>query len=184
MTNPNTIESHTQHRRCADKLKDQQPVHCAVLTISDTRTDETDTTGPRIRALLEQREHIVHAHAIVRDELTEIDRALRHWIVDPSVEVIITTGGTGLAQRDSTIDAVSDLIDIPLDGFGELFRMISYNAVGSAAMLSRALAGLVHDESGGDTFIFALPGSSNAVETAMTKLICPELAHLVMHRRA
>lgn len=182
MAEPDTA-SHTDHRRCADTLAQQQPVHCAVLTISDTRTAETDQTGPRIRELLEAGRHVVEAHAIVRDDVAEIDRALRHWIVDPSIHAIITTGGTGFARRDSTIGVVNELIDVPLEGFGELFRMISYQDVGSAAMLSRAVAGLVHDEAGGDTFLFALPGSRNAVEIAMTRLIGPELAHLVMHRR-
>lgn len=183
----NTPESVTTHRRCAEKLSKADPVNCAVLTISDTRTPETDKTGPIIRDMLKEAGHVITAHAICKDEPLEIENAVRHWINDPNIHVIITTGGTGFTPRDCTTEVVEKLIDTPIEGFGELFRMISYNEIGAAAMLSRATAGLVRDDSqgekGGDTFVFALPGSSNAVKTAMTKLLVPELTHLVMHRR-
>lgn len=182
-----TSESVTTHRRCAEKLSKAQPVHCAVLTISDTRTPETDKTGPMIREMLKDAGHVITAHDICKDEPIDIERAIRHWIIDPNVHVIITTGGTGFTPRDGTIDVVKKFIDMPIEGFGELFRMISYQEIGAAAMLSNAIAGLVKDDSkgdsGGDTFLFAIPGSSNAVKTAMEKLIVPELTHLVMHRR-
>lgn len=179
--------SHTQHRRCAETLAQQQPARCAVLTISDTRTQDTDEGGPMIRSLLIDAGHTVAAQDIVRDEPAAIEARLRQWTGDSDIDAVITTGGTGFARRDSTIDVVERLIDIPLDGFGELFRMISYQEVGAAAMLSRATAGLVLNDpqspQSGGTFIFALPGSVNAVRTAMQSLIVPELAHLVMHRR-
>jgi molybdenum cofactor biosynthesis protein B len=180
--------SHTQHRRCADQLAQQQPARCAVLTISDTRTPESDTTGPQIRSALGAAGHAVTTHDIVRDEPAAIERVLRQWAARDDVDVIITTGGTGFAKRDGTIDVVSRLIDVPLAGFGELFRMLSFEDVGSAAMLSRAMAGLMRCQKNAaeadGTFIFALPGSADAVRTAMDRLIVPELAHLVMHRRA
>ncbi len=138
--------------------------------------------------MLEAGGHQSAAHTIVRDDAAAIEQQLQDWINQPDIDVILTTGGTGFAKRDGTIDVVSRLIDVPIDGFGELFRMISYEQVGAAAMLSRAMAGLVRGK-GGDTdstgtFIFALPGSVHAIRTAMEKLIVPELAHLVMPRRA
>ncbi len=168
-----------QHRQAAH----DQPVACAVLTISDTRTEATDEGGPLIRRLLEDAGHAIMAHAICRDEPAQIARQLDQWIEEPRIQVILTTGGTGIARRDTTIEIVAARLTHPLHGFGELFRMLSYEQVGAAAMLSRAVAGLVVHDAGHDTFIFAMPGSTNAIETAMKNLIVPELSHLVWERK-
>lgn len=153
-------------------------VPCAVLTISDTRGRDSDRTGEIIRQNLLWRGHQVVSYEIVRDDITLIRTQLEAWIGDPAIHAIITNGGTGIAARDNTYEVVAGLIDRRLDGFGELFRMLSYHEVGSAAMLSRAIAG-----SCGQTCIFATPGSSNAVKLAMEKLIGPELAHVVYELR-
>lgn len=159
-------------------------IRCAVLTISDTRTPQTDTGGPLIADLLGEAGHKTIAQAIVPDEKNRIEGQIEAWLADESIEAIMTTGGTGISRRDITIDVVCSLIDTPLPGFGELFRMISYQEIKAAAMLSRAEAGLVirPAEQGGETFIFALPGSPHAITTAMKHLICPQIAHLVWER--
>jgi molybdopterin adenylyltransferase len=149
-------------------------VGCFVLTVSDSRTADTDTSGRAIRALLEQAGHTVTAHAIVKDEPSQVTDAVRAQLADDRVRVIITTGGTGISSRDGTFEAVSALLDKRLDGFGELFRMLSFPEIGSAAMMSRATAGTV-----GRKAIFVLPGSENAVRVAMTRLIVPELGHVI-----
>jgi molybdopterin adenylyltransferase len=145
-----------------------------VLTISDTRTRETDTSGAAIQALLEEAGHVVTARELVPDEPAEVQRAVRQQLAGPDAQVLITTGGTGITARDTTYEALSSLLQKRLDGFGELFRALSYEDIGSAAMLSRACAGI----SGGKV-LFVLPGSENAVRLAMTKLIVPELGHLL-----
>lgn len=149
-------------------------VACFILTVSDTRTPDTDSSGRAIRALLEEAGHSVAAHAIVKDEPTQVASAVRAQLADDRVHVIITTGGTGISSRDGTFEAVSGLFAKRLDGFGELFRMLSFNEIGSAAMMSRATAGTI-----GRKAIFVLPGSENAVRLAMTQLILPELGHVV-----
>jgi molybdopterin adenylyltransferase len=149
-------------------------VRCYALTISDSRTAETDTSGRAIAELLTGAGHQLVGHAIVRDEPTAVRRVLYEQIGGGDAQVIITTGGTGITSRDSTYEAISALLDKRLDGFGELFRMISYEQVGAAAMLSRACAGTARGRA-----IFALPGSEAAVRLAMTKLILPELGHIV-----
>ncbi len=166
--------STAQHRQLAK----EQSARCAVLTISDTRTEADDKGGQLIQSLLRNAGHTIAAHAIVKDEPARIEAQLKSWIADNTIEVICCTGGTGISSRDSTIEVVSRLLDKPLDGFGELFRMLSWQQVGPAAMLSRAVAGLA-----GQTLLFAMPGSPNAVELAMTKLIVPELPHLVWERK-
>jgi molybdenum cofactor biosynthesis protein B len=152
---------------------ERRALGCAVLTVSDTRTPETDASGARIRALLEGAGHRVVAYAICPDEPARIRARIEEYLADPALEVIITTGGTGLAPRDTTYEAVVGLFDKRLDGFGELFRMLSYQDVGPAAMLSRAAAGVARGR-----IVAALPGSTAAVELAMTKLLLPELGHL------
>lgn len=174
-------QSSDQHREAAAG----RAVACAVLTISDTRTPETDKGGQLIRQLLTEGGHSVVDHAITKDEPQAIGTVLRKWMGRSDVQVILTTGGTGIARRDTTIEVVSRMLTVRMDGFGELFRMLSWDEVGAAAMLSRAIAGLVVGEEGregGDTFVFSMPGSTNAVETAMKKLVVPELAHLVWER--
>jgi molybdenum cofactor biosynthesis protein B len=147
-------------------------VRCFVLTISDTRTADTDTSGDAIAQALTDAGHDVAGRRIVRDDSATVREIVR--AESRNVSVIVTTGGTGITARDSTYEAISALLDKRLDGFGELFRMLSYEQVGSAAMLSRACAGSI-----GTTAIFALPGSEQAVRLAMDKLILPEIGHVV-----
>ena len=148
-------------------------VRCFILTISDTRTDATDTSGNAIAELLTAAGHEVAGRAIVKDEPADVARAVSDQLASAEVQVIITTGGTGLTSRDSTYEAIVGLIEKRLDGFGELFRMLSYHDIGPAAMLSRAVAGTARG-----TFIAALPGSEGAVRLAMTRLLIPELGHI------
>jgi molybdopterin adenylyltransferase len=153
-------------------------VSCFVLTISDTRTEATDTSGRAIRALLTAAGHHVAGSAIVKDDPADVVRVVGHHLSAGEAEVIITTGGTGLTSRDSTYEALSSIIEKRLDGFGELFRMISYAEIGPAAMLSRAVAGTARGK-----FVAALPGSEAAVRLAMEKLLIPELGHIVQQVR-
>jgi len=170
-----------------DGAREFVPVRIAVLTVSDTRTPETDKGGALIRDILVGAGHRVDRSEIVPDDADAIRAILEPWTRDPALHAVITTGGTGIARRDTTIEVVERLVTVPLDGFGELFRMLSWEEVGAAAMLSRATAGLVvhPDDPAGDadTLLFALPGSTNAVRTAMERLIAPEIAHLVWERR-
>ena len=147
-------------------------LRCAVLTISDSRTLATDNSGDAIVDALTASGHQVVARQIVRDEPALVRDFLRKHA--PEAQVIITTGGTGITSRDTTFEAISALLDKTMDGFGELFRMLSYEEIGSAAMLTRACAGTIDR-----TMVFALPGSPHAVALAMNKLILPEIGHVV-----
>jgi len=160
-----------EHRKEAVK-----GVRCAVLTISDTRKPETDVSGRTIVELLEADGHVVAKRQILRDEPKDVHDAVLSQV--GGVDAIITTGGTGITSRDSTYEAVVGLFEKRLDGFGEIFRMLSFNDIGSAAMLSRACAGIARG-----TAIFILPGSENAVRLAMSRLILPELGHVVRELR-
>jgi molybdenum cofactor biosynthesis protein B len=151
-----------------------RPAACAVLTISDTRSEATDTAGAAIRQLLAEAGHTIVDHGIVADEPREIVAIVSDWTSRPGVDLVITTGGTGVAQRDKTVDALAALFETALPGFGEIFRHLSFEAVGPAAMLSRATAGIV-----GRTAVFVLPGSEQAVRLAMARLILPQIGHLV-----
>ncbi len=153
-------------------------VNVAVLTMSDTRTEEEDRSGQLIRTNLAWRGHEIAAYAIVPDDADRIRRQLTDWLADDAVDAIITNGGTGISARDSTYEVVASMLEKRLDGFGEIFRMLSWQEIGAAAMLSRAVAGSV-----GAKVIFSLPGSSNAVRLAMEKLIGPELGHAVHELR-
>jgi molybdenum cofactor biosynthesis protein B len=148
-------------------------VRVAVLTVSDTRIEATDTSGRVIRALLEEAGHIVTSSAIVPDDPDAVTAFVLDQL-ETVTEVVITTGGTGITSRDSTYEAIDALLDKRLDGFGELFRMLSYHDIGPAAMMSRACAGLARGK-----VVIALPGSEGAVRLAMTRLVVPELRHLV-----
>jgi molybdopterin adenylyltransferase len=148
-------------------------VRCFVVTVSDTRTEATDSSGNAIAELLTTAGHAVSGRAIVKDEPGDVARVVADQIASADVQVIITTGGTGLTSRDSTYEAIEGLIEKRLDGFGELFRMLSYEDIGPAAMLSRAVAGTARG-----TFVASLPGSEAAVRLAMTKLLIPELSHI------
>ena len=155
-------------------------VRCVVVTVSDTRTESNDTSGDAIVELLKGAGHDVGARRIVRDDPAAV-RSLVRSLVGSSLgvaDVIITTGGTGITARDSTYEAITAILDKRLDGFGELFRMLSFAEVGAAAMLSRATAGSI-----GTTAVFALPGSEHAVRLAMTRLILPEIGHVVRELR-
>ncbi|MBP7778390.1 MAG: molybdenum cofactor biosynthesis protein MoaB [Acidobacteria bacterium] len=147
-------------------------VKVAVLTVSDTRTEATDTSGRAIRMLLEEAGHTVVIAKIVHDD-PDLVTAFVLDRLESDVQVIITTGGTGITSRDSTYEAIDALLEKRLDGFGELFRMLSYDDIGAAAIMSRACAGLARGK-----VVVALPGSEGAVRLAMTKLIVPELGHL------
>lgn len=149
-------------------------VRVAVLTVSDTRTEATDTSGRAIRELLAGAGHAVVAAAIVTDDPDAVTAFVRRELESGLAQVVITTGGTGITSRDSTYEAIDALLEKRLDGFGELFRMLSYHDVGPAAMMSRACAGLVRGR-----VVITLPGSEGAVRLAMTKLVLPELTHLV-----
>lgn len=148
-------------------------VGCAVLTISDTRTPDTDTSGRAIVDLLAAAGHEIAARRLVPDSPALVGTALSDFAHDAAVRVIVCTGGTGITTRDGTLEAASALFDTPLPGFGELFRMLSYEAIGAAAMLTRAAAGIINQRA-----VFLLPGSEHAVRLGMTKLILPELGHL------
>jgi molybdopterin adenylyltransferase len=161
--------SHLDH-----KATSPSSVRCFVLTISDTRQPGTDTSGLAIAELLEANGHDVSGRQIVRDDPDAIRAALEKQLDDSSAHVIITTGGTGITSRDSTYEVVCHLLDKRLDGFGELFRLLSYQEIGPAAMMSRACAGTAMGK-----IILSLPGSEHAVRLAMNKLILPELGHLV-----
>jgi molybdenum cofactor biosynthesis protein B len=148
-------------------------VPTVIVTVSDTRTLTTDTGGARIAELLAEAGHPVVSREVVRDEPDRIRGALERWLQGDGVRAVILTGGTGVAPRDVTPETVEPLLDRVVPGFGELFRMLSWQEVGSAALLSRALAGIAAGR-----VVFVLPGSRAAVELALTKLILPELGHL------
>ncbi|MEH2406588.1 MogA/MoaB family molybdenum cofactor biosynthesis protein [Nostoc sp.] len=149
-------------------------VTCAVVTVSDTRTLETDKSGQLIQQLLLDANHAVGAYTIIKDEPTQVQGQIESLAKSSNLDAVIFNGGTGIAPRDTTYDAIEKLLEKTLPGFGELFRFLSYQEIGSRAIASRAVAGVYQDK-----LIFSLPGSSNAVRLAMEKLILPELTHLV-----
>jgi molybdenum cofactor biosynthesis protein B len=153
-------------------------VACAVLTVSDTRTLDDDKSGSLIVGLLAGVGHRIAERAIVRDEPTEVAAFVTRLAAGSAVEAILITGGTGIAARDQTPEALRGLFAKELPGFGELFRMLSYQEIGPAAMLSRAIGGVI-----GTTVVLLMPGSTAAVRLAVEKLILPELGHLVEHGR-
>jgi molybdopterin adenylyltransferase len=165
----NSCVSHVEHKSHAPAS-----VACYVLTVSDSRTAETDIGGRTIRELLEGAGHTVAGHAIVRDDPPQVAAIVRKEVETGRARVIVTTGGTGITSRDGTFEAIDGLLEKRLDGFGELFRMLSFQEIGSAAMMSRATAG-----TSGRTAIFVLPGSPDAVRLAMMRLVLPELGHVV-----
>jgi len=158
-----------QHRSYAP-----DSVCCQVLTVSDSRTPQDDRSGDLIQQLLSGAGHSIAGRAIVPDDPGAVSERVLAAIARPDVDAVLLTGGTGIAPRDSTVEAVEPLLDRRLDGFGELFRALSFQEIGAAAMLSRALAGTA-----GRTAIFLMPGSTAAVRLAVERLILPELAHLI-----
>ncbi len=215
-------ESVREHEQQAAEHARRRPIWCAVLTVSDTRSIDDDISGQRIVTYLEQAGHLCVKRTIVRDEPPLIESELRSRLAEPDIHAILITGGTGIGARDGTIEIVRKLLTHELEGFGELFRMLSWEQVGAAAMLSRAVGGLVAPPTSSDgatrhggqaarpaaagklrdegkdgaspapprpttsqahgTFVFAMPGSPNAVMLAMQKLIIPQLPHLVWQR--
>jgi len=149
-------------------------VRCFIVTVSDTRTEATDTSGRAIADLLTAAGHVVAGRAIVKDDAEMVRGTLERQLAVADVQAIITTGGTGVTARDSTYEVVSSLLQKRLDGFGELFRMLSFQQIGPAAMMSRACAGIVAGH-----VVVSLPGSEAAVRLALERLLIPELAHLV-----
>jgi len=148
-------------------------VTCAIVTVSDSRTAETDTSGALVRERLESAGHRVVAYDVLPDEPSHVRSRILSLCDQRSCHAVLLTGGTGLASRDTTYEALASILEKRLDGFGELFRMLSYEEIGAAAMLSRALAGVR-----GSTLLFSMPGSPGAVRLAMDKLILPQLGHL------
>jgi molybdenum cofactor biosynthesis protein B len=153
-------------------------VSCAVITVSDTRSPETDHSGQLTQQLLLEVGHTVGVYTILKDEPAQIRAALAALGERSDLDAVIFNGGTGIAPRDTTYDAIESLLEKTLPGFGELFRFLSYREIGSRAIASRAIAGVYQSK-----LIFSLPGSTNAVKLAVEQLIIPELAHLVSQLR-
>jgi len=154
----------------ASDARELKPLRVAVLTVSDTRNEATDKSGALLVERLRKAGHVLAAKTIVRDDIYAIRAIVSGWIADAQVEVVITTGGTGLTGRDGTPEAVAVLLDKVIDGFGELFRTISYEEIGASSLQSRCLAGVANA-----TYVFCLPGSSGACATGWDKLIGPQL---------
>ncbi|TAE55455.1 MAG: MogA/MoaB family molybdenum cofactor biosynthesis protein [Nostocales cyanobacterium] len=149
-------------------------IKCAVVTVSDTRTPETDKSGNIIKDLLISADHLIADYQIIKDEPEQIQTYIENISKIQNIDAIILNGGTGIAPRDTTYDAIANLLEKTLPGFGEIFRFLSYQEIGSRAIASRAVAGTYKNK-----LIFSLPGSSNAVSLGMEKLILPEIVHLV-----
>jgi molybdenum cofactor biosynthesis protein B len=153
-----------------DDVRPFKPLHIAVLTVSDTRNEATDKSGATLAERLRAAGHVLAEKAIVRDDVYAIRAIVSRWIADPAVEVIITTGGTGITGRDGTPEAVAVLLDKEITGFGELFRTLSYEEIGPSSLQSRCLAGVANA-----TYVFCLPGSAHACATGWDKLIASQL---------
>lgn len=150
-------------------------VNCKIITVSDTRNKDTDKSGQLMKELLENSGHLIVDYVIVKDEAEAIRTEVIKGCIDDSIDVVLTNGGTGIAKRDVTIETVRQLFEKEISGFGELFRLLSYQEdIGSAAILSRAIAGVYKN-----TAVFSTPGSTGAVRLAMNMLILPELGHVV-----
>lgn len=159
----------------AHKKEAPKKVNCKVITVSDTRGQDSDKSGRLMIDLLEAAGHKVVDYVIVKDEMNPIQHEIKTGCDREDINVILTNGGTGIAKRDVTIESVQSLLEKEIVGFGELFRMLSYQEdIGSAAILSRAIAGVINDKA-----VFSTPGSSGAVMLAMNKLILPEIGHVV-----
>ncbi len=146
----------------------------AILTISDTRNEETDESGRIAKKLIDNDGHKVLAYKVIGNSKPLIQASIDEILQDHKIDTIVTIGGTGISQRDLTIEAVSELLNKRIEGFGELFRTLSYRSVGEAAMISRATAGTIKGK-----IVFCLPGSKNAVKLALIKLILPGLGHMI-----
>ena len=161
--------SYREHKKAAP-----QSVGCAVLIISDSRTEQTDESGKFLKQALNQNGHRVLAYAILKNDAGAIERKIKELLNQDELQVIITSGGTGISHRDITVETISSIIEKKLDGFGELFRSLSYQEIGTASIMSRAVAGVV-----GGKIIICIPGSLGAAKLAMDKVILPEIGHMV-----
>jgi molybdopterin adenylyltransferase len=157
------------HRQKAGK----GPVTIAIVTVSDTRTPETDQNRQYIEKRMGELGHVVAAYRLIKDEPDQVAAVIQELTAIPEVQLVLFNGGTGISPRDTTYDVVSKYLEKTLPGFGELFRMLSFQEVGAAAMFSRATAGVYHGK-----LVFSMPGSPNAVQVALEKLIIPEINHL------
>ena len=161
--------SYQEHKQKAPKS-----VNCAVLTISDSRTEQDDESGRLIRQRLNDNGHRVMAYAILKNEADAIEKKIYELLGQEEVQVIITSGGTGASYRDITVETISPILEKKLDGFGELFRLLTYREIGTPSIMSRAVAGVVRGK-----VILCLPGSSGAANLAMDRIILPEIGHMV-----
>ena len=150
----------------------------ALLTVSDTRREDTDTAGAAMRELVRAAGHRVHATAIVPDEPARVRERVLGWAAEDGCDAIVTSGGTGLSARDRTVEAIVGAFDARIEGFGELFRMLSFREIGSAAILTRATAGVISGRP-----VFLLPGSPHAVRLALASLVLPEIGHVLFELR-
>lgn len=164
------VEEHKKHAH--------GKVNCAVITVSSSRTKENDESGKMIKHLLKAEGHEGIHYSLVKDDISEIRKALENIMEDQNIQAIILNGGTGISKKDVTIEAVKPFLEKKLVGFGELFRYLSYREIGSATILSRAIAGVAKGK-----IIICLPGSTNACKLAMENLILPELGHMVYEVR-
>lgn len=164
-----TYMSYLHHEKMAG-----QSLNAAILTLSDTRDKASDKSGKIIKDLLVKAKHKLIDYQIVKEDRDKIKNALLKAINSKEIEAVITNGGTGIGQRDNTIEVVKSLVEKELEGFGEIFRLISYRQIGSAAIMSRAMAGVCKNK-----LIICLPGSSKAVKLAMERIVIPQLAHMV-----
>jgi molybdenum cofactor biosynthesis protein B len=162
--------SHLDHQQAASNIP---AIGFAIITLSDTRTEATDKSGAFLKQSIEDNGHRVARYEIVSDDPEAIAQALDAALSDPDVGVLVTTGGTGISARDSAYETISSRLDKRLDGFGELFRMLSFKEIGAAAMLSRAVGGVASGRA-----LFALPGSTAAVRLGFEQLILPQVQHL------
>jgi molybdenum cofactor biosynthesis protein B len=156
------------------KARGKRNINCFVVTVSDTRDETTDESGQLIKSFLADEMHRLAGYRIVKDEPDQIQALLREALANPQIEAVIVNGGTGISPRDGTYEVVAGLLEKTLDGFGEIFRYLSYQDIGSAAIMSRAVAGSARGK-----VLISLPGSKGAVRLAMEKLILPELRHMV-----
>ena len=163
------MHAHQEHKALAPRA-----VGCLVITCSDTRTPETDTSGQLIQKLLREHGHEVVGYQIIKDDPGQIQHRIALGTTHDRIHAIIVNGGTGISRRDSTFEAVDRMLEKRLDGFGEIFRLLTYQEIGSPAFISRTTAGTYHNR-----IVFSIPGSEHAVRLAMEKLILPELGHLV-----
>lgn len=156
------------------KKKAPQSVNCAVLTISDSRTERDDESGKLIKQKLTENGHRVISYSILKNDKDSIENEIHELVRQKELQVIITSGGTGASHRDITVETISMILEKKLDGFGELFRFLSYQEIGTSSIMSRAVAGVA-----GGKVILCLPGSSGAANLAMDKIILPEIGHMV-----